>query len=222
MLPSLFTEQVIIPDDRIEMEGVLWVPDNHIGIILIVNGNPRQRGVPPNDHVARVLRDVRLATLWFDAGILPAHQAPAGIDIALLARRVNIACDWLQQYAATCDLPLGLYGVSHAAAAVLQVATLRSGICAIVSRGCRTDLNEPHTLAKISAPTMLIVGGLDDGMIEANRAAYAALKCKKQFEIIPGATHAFDEPGSVEVVARLARGWFLQHSQAAYTKSFHF
>lgn len=220
MAASIYREQVIIPDDHIGMKGLLWLPDNHMGIILIVNGHPKQRGISPNDYVARVLRDVRLATLWFDvgAGIASDGQERACIDITLLARRINLACDWLQQYAATCDLPLGLYGVSHAAAAVLQVATLRAGICAIVSRGCRTDLNTPDTFGKISAPTLLIVGGLDDGMIEANRAAYAALRCKKQFEIIPGATHTFEEPGSLEVAGRLARGWFLQHSQAAYNR----
>jgi putative phosphoribosyl transferase len=110
-------------------------------------------------------------------------------------------------------LPIGLFGAGNCAAAALQVAAARGRvISALVSRGGRPDLACQDTLGKISAPTLLIVGGLDDRSIETNRNAYAALRCKKRFEIIPGATHSFEEPGNLEVVARLARGWFLQHN----------
>lgn len=211
------SERVKIQADQAELEGMLWLPDDHIGIILFAHGgNNRVR--PPNDYVASVLRDARLGTLWLD--FLTSEEAQsrrAHYDIALLAERLNAACDWLRQYRATRELPIGLFGAGNGAAAALELAAARGrAISAIVSRGGRPHLACQTTLGKISAPTLLIVGGLDDGVVEMNRVAYAALRCKKRLEIIPGATHSFEEPGNLEVVARLARGWFLQHSHSAY------
>ncbi|MEN3294951.1 MAG: hypothetical protein V7642_4204 [Burkholderiales bacterium] len=213
------SERVRIQSDQEEMEGMLWLPEDHIGVILFAHGGNGNRLKPPNDYVASVLRDARLGTLWLDL-LTPqeaAHGHRARCDIALLTARLNAACDWVRQHSATKDLPIGLFGASNCAAAALQLGAARGRvISAIVSRGGRPDLACQSTLGKISAPTLLIVGGLDDGAVEMNRVAYAALRCKKRFEIIPGATHSFEEPGNLEVVARLARGWFLQHSHSAY------
>ena len=133
-------------------------------------------------------------------------------DIALLTRRLNAAADWLEKNDSTASLPLGLFGASTGAAAALQVAATRgAGIAAIVSRGGRPDLAGRQALESVRAPTLLIVGGLDAIVIDLNRAAFAALRCEKRIEIVPGATHLFEEPGTLESVAGLARDWFLQH-----------
>jgi putative phosphoribosyl transferase len=212
------SERVRIQAGDVEMEGMLWLPEDHIGIVLFAHGGGSNRVTPPNDYVASVLRDARLGTFWLDL-LAPeeARSHRARCDIALLTERLSAACDWLRHYGATSEHPIGLFGAGNAAAAAFQLAAVRGrAIAAIVSRGGRPDLACQTTLGKISVPTLLIVGGLDDGVVEINRAAYAALRCKKRFEIIPGATHAFEEPGNLEVVARLARGWFLQHSYSAH------
>lgn len=212
------SERVRIQADGAEMDGMLWLPEDYIGIILFAHGGAANRVKPPNDYVASVLRTARLGTLWLD--LLTPEESNAHrtrCDITLLAERLSTACDWLRQNGATKDLPIGLFGASNGAAAILQLAaTHAQGICAIVSRGGRPDLAGQSMLGKISVPTLLIVGELDDGVVETNRVAYAALRCKKRFEIIPGATHSFEEPGNLEVVARLTRGWFLQHFRSAY------
>lgn len=212
------SERVRIQTDDAEIDGMLWLPEDHIGIILFAHGGAGNRVKPPNDYVASVLRTARLGTLWLD--LLTAeesHGHRARYDITLLAERLNTACDWLRQNGATKDLPIGLFGTGNGAAAILQLAATHGrGICAIVSRGGRPDLAGHNMLGKISVPTLLIVGELDNGVVATNRVAYAALRCKKRFEIIPGATHSFEEPGNLEVVARLARGWFMQHFHAAY------
>lgn len=211
---SMQIEQVAIEADSVQMQGVLWLPQEHIGVIVFANSGETRRIKPPNDYVASVLHNARLGTLWLD--LLVPHevrQREKRNDVMLLAQRLNAACDWLRQYHLTKELPIGLFGASNGAAPVLQLAAEQGrGIAAIVSRGGRPDLAGKDSLCKISAPTLLIVGSLDDGVMELNRIAYARLRCKKKFEIIPGATHAFDEPGSLEVVARLARGWFVRYS----------
>lgn len=217
MVPATHNEHVKIHADAVEMDGILWLPDDCLGMVLFANGGGSSRVTPPNDYVASVLRRARLGTLWLD--LLAPQEAKshkARFDIKLLTERLGIACDWLRQNGMTRELPLGLYGASNGAAAALQLAAERDGIAAVVSRGGRPDLADQNLLGKVNAPTLLIVGGLDDAVVKMNRAAYAALHCKKRFEIIPGATHSFEEPGNLEVVARLARAWFLQHSQPAH------
>lgn len=218
MTSSIQGERIAITVDEIEMSGALWVPDDPIGIIVFPDGNGNHMR-PPTDYVASVLRKARLGTLWLDLlGEQEARGTRVRNDIDLLTRRLDAACNWLRRHDATSDMPIGLFCINNSTAAAMQLAASRGkDIAVIVSRGGRPDLASYSALTKISAPTLLIVGSLDDGMINVNRAAYAALRCKKRFEIIPGATHAFDEPGSVEVVARLARGWFLQH--ACFTQS---
>jgi putative phosphoribosyl transferase len=214
---SIHSEQVRVEADEVSLEGVLWLPEHQIGAVLFGSGNGGNRLKPPNDYVASVLRNAGLATLWLD--LVTAQEArsyQARLDICLLARRLSAACDWLRQYGATSDLPIGLFGVSDGAAAALQLASERGGsISALVSRGGHPELVSHGAIGKISAPTLLIVGGLDDDVLDMNRTAYAALRCEKRLEIIPGGTHFFDEPGSLEVVARLARAWFVRHTDAA-------
>lgn len=215
MALAIQSEQVTIPSGKIEMGGTLWLPEDHRGVILFTSGSGTSRVKPPNDYVGCVLRGSRLATLWLDL-VAPANvqcQNGSG-EAGLLTQRLNIACDWLASHPSTRGLPIGLFGASYGAAAALNVAAVRGReIAAVVSRGGRPDLASYASLGKVSAPTLLIVGGLDERSLKLNRAVYAALRCRKRFEIIPGATHTFEETGSQEVVARLARGWFLQYAQ---------
>lgn len=214
---TMHIEPVRIDAGNVEMDGMLWLPQEHTGVILFANGNGNSRVKPPTDYVGSVLRNARLGTLWLDL-LLPDEAGTQGRpEVDVLAQRLGAAFDWLRRNSATSELPIGLFSASYVAAAALQLAAARGrGISALVLRGGRPELANNGTLGKVSAPTLLIVGGLDDNLIGTNRAAYAALRCKKRFEIIPGATHSFEEPGSLEVVARLARGWFLQHADAAH------
>jgi putative phosphoribosyl transferase len=206
-------EQVRIQADKAELTGTLALPEDSNGVILIATCSTANRVSQPNDYVASVLRDARLGTLWISL----LNDAEAGdrqlhADVPLLAERLNGACDWLRSHPATGDLPLGMYGASSCAAAALQLAaTTGNGVSAIVSRGGRPELAGEGMLEKVAAPTLLIVGGLDNAALRMNRVAFTALRCKKRFEVIPGATQTFDEAGNQEVVARLARAWFLQH-----------
>ncbi|RJF99092.1 dienelactone hydrolase family protein [Noviherbaspirillum saxi] len=213
MALSIQHAEMHIPYGDIVMQGALWLPADHRGVVVFANGSTRHRLKPPYDYVGSVLHNARLGTLWLDLVTAEEQRAcQPRPGIAILAERLGAACDWLHVNDATSELPIALFGSGYGAAAALQLAVLRRGcICAIVLRGGRPDLAS-QTLAQVVAPTLLIVGGLDDGVLDVNRHAYAALQCKKRLEIIPGATHAFDEPGSMEVVARLARGWFLQHT----------
>lgn len=203
--------------DEVEMDGVLRLPEGLIGVILFASGSGSNRLKPPYEYVGSVLHNAGFGTLWLD--LLTPAEAPGYqtcTDVGLLTQRLQRACNWLHTHEATCDLPIGLFGSGSGAAAALQLAAMpEPGICAVVSRGGRPDLVGQGALGKVHAPTLLIVGGLEDGVIDTNRAAYAALRCKKRFEIVPGATHAFDEPGSLEVVGRMTRGWFLQHTHIA-------
>lgn len=214
MVLSIHRKHVCIDCDDVAVSGMLCLPESAIGLVICINGSSASRLKPPTDYVGSVLHKVGLATLWLDAASLEERrpdQARNGAQV--LARRLHCACAWLRQDAATDDLPLALFASGYLAAAALQLASAGTGdISALVLRSARLELPDPG-LEKITAPTLLIVGGLDDGSVGFNRAAFAALRCKKRFEVIPGATHAFEEPGSLEVVARLARGWFLQHTR---------
>ncbi|RZI40282.1 alpha/beta hydrolase [Herbaspirillum sp. HC18] len=216
MVLSIHAEQLTIRAGPDVLDGVLWMPADAVGVILFADSRGGYRVKPPIDYVGSVLHSARLGTLWLD--LLTAKESgsrnrPPDTDI--LTRRLEAACDWLQENDATRDMPVGLFGASTAAAAALQLAAACGRrLFAVVLRGARTDLAAHGSVGKVNAPTLLIVGGLDNGMLGANRAAYAALRCKKRLEIIPGATHSFEEPGSLEVVARLTRGWFVQNVRA--------
>lgn len=206
-------ELIGIKTNGVRMEGMLDLPQDAAGIVLFAHGSGSSRLSPRNNFVARHLQQARMGTLLLDLLTAQEDQDYATrFDIALLTRRLNAACDWLEKNDSTAGLPLGLFGASTGAAAALQVAAARgAGIAAVVSRGGRPDLAGDKALQKVSAPTLLIVGGNDDGVIDLNQSAYATLRCEKKLEIVPGATHLFDEPGTLEKVAELAAAWFVRY-----------
>jgi pimeloyl-ACP methyl ester carboxylesterase len=195
----------------IGLEGLLGLPTDAKGIVLFAHGSGSGRLSPRNNFVAQALRDNGLATLLFD--LLTSDEARDRrnvFDIELLARRLLIATTWVRQDAETRDLLVGYFGASTGAAATLVAEAAHQGpVAAIVSRGGRPDLAGP-ALATVNAPTLLIVGGDDVEVLALNRAALAKLRCEKQLVIVPGATHLFEEPGTLEAVVEHARGWFLK------------
>ena len=214
------------PPDRIRtitiapvgLEGLLGLPMDPTGIVLFAHGSGSGRLSPRNNFVAHALRDDGLATLLFDLlTVEEAHDRRNVFDIELLARRLLMATAWIRQDAETHGLPIGYFGPSTGAAAALVAEAAREGpIAAIVSRGGRPDL-AGRALSAVEAPTLLIVGGDDVEVLALNRAALAALRCAKQLVIVPGATHLFEEPGTLEAVVEHARGWFLKHFTDART-----
>ncbi len=197
----------------VTLEGNLSLPERARGIVLFAHGSGSSRHSPRNRYVARVLNEAKLATLLVDL-LTPDEEAVdlrtahLRFDIRLLAGRLVGVTDWLTQYPDTRELRIGYFGASTGAAAALVAAARRpDAVGAIVSRGGRPDLAGP-ALARVRAPTLLIVGGNDFEVVELNRRALARLSCAKQLEIVPGATHLFEEPGALEEVARLACEWF--------------
>jgi putative phosphoribosyl transferase len=213
MALSMRSELVRIPADSVQMEGMLEIPSDAVGIVLFAHGSGSSRLSPRNNYVAGVLRDARLATLLMDLLTPQEDQVyRTRFDISLLTQRLHTATDWIRRSGEIGSLPIGLFGASTGAAAALQVAAMAGpAIGAVVSRGGRPDLAGQDALEKVTAPTLLLVGGLDDVVIDLNKAAYALLRCEKQLVIVPGATHLFEEPGTLEQVAGLARDWFLRH-----------
>lgn len=210
-------ERIRIPLEEMEIDGLLSLPPDALAVVMFADASVGARAKPTNDYLAGALRAVRLGTLWLDLLLPEEAQGNAARPAAkVLHQRLDGVCAWLSRHPATETLPIGLFGAGEAGAAALELASGRPGcICALVTRGARADLADTAALARIAVPTLLIVGGLDDGTVRENRGAYAALRCKKRLEIVPGATHDFEEPGSPEVVARLARAWFLQHARFA-------
>ena len=216
MTLSIQKELVRVKSGSVYMEGMLELPANPIGMVLFAHGSGSSRLSPRNNYVAAELRKAQIGTLLLDL-LTPEEDQHyrTRFDISLLTQRLTEASDWLRQYAATRSMALGLFGASTGAAAALQLAaacgTAGTAIAAVVSRGGRPDLAGRHTLNNVRAPTLLIVGGSDDVVIELNQAAYAELHCEKQFTIVPGATHLFEEAGTLEQVAALASAWFVRH-----------
>ena len=194
------------------LEGLLGVPTAAKGVVLFAHGSGSGRLSPRNSFVAQALRESNLATLLFDLLTLDEARDRRNVfDIELLARRLSMAAAWVGHDAATADLPVGYFGASTGAAAALVAEAAHEGpVAAIVSRGGRPDLAGP-VLPGVNAPTLLIVGGDDVQVLALNRAALAELRCEKQLVIVPGATHLFEEPGTLEAVVEHARGWFLAH-----------
>lgn len=205
------TERLVrIPADGVTLEGALEIPAGATGVVLFAHGSGSSRFSPRNNFVAQELRRAGLATLLIDLLTRDEDRDyQTRFDIPLLAQRVVAVVQWLAAQADTHALALGLFGASTGAAAALQTAAaLPEAVTAVVSRGGRPDLAGGPALARVRAPTLLIVGGLDDVVIELNRQAHALLKCEKELTIVPGATHLFEEPGTLEQVAKLAAGWF--------------
>jgi dienelactone hydrolase len=198
------------------LEGNLTLPEGARGIVLFAHGSGSSRFSPRNCYVAQQLNREKLATLLVDL-LSPEEEAVdlwtarLRFNIGLLAERLVGVTDWLVRQPDTRPLRIGYFGASTGAAAALVAAAERPQIVrAIVSRGGRPDLAGP-ALARVEAPTLLIVGGDDTPVIELNRAALAQLRCEKRLVIVPGATHLFEEPGALEEVARLARQWSERH-----------
>jgi len=205
-------ELVHIDADGVRLEGALAVPEGAAGIVLFAHGSGSSRLSPRNNYVAGVLREAGLATLLFD--LLTGEEDrdyERRFDIALLAARLAAATSWVAGREDTGGLAIGYFGASTGAAAAL-VASCETAleVSAIVSRGGRPDLAGPY-LARVTAPTLLVVGGLDTEVIELNRMAAEELRCEKEIAIVPGATHLFEEAGTLEEVAALAARWFKKY-----------
>lgn len=195
--------------------GLLDLPPNPLGLVLFAHGSGSSRLSPRNTQVARVLQSRGIGTLMFDLLTEDEDRLYATrFDIALLSHRLLGATHWVRQQEETGALPLGYFGASTgAAAALIAAATLGDTIRAVVSRGGRPDLAMP-ILADVSAPTLLLVGGLDLPVIAMNEAAYQQLGGPKELRIIPGASHLFEEPGTLEQVADAAADWFARYLPA--------
>lgn len=207
------TEQTVeIPSGTVRLPAILGVPEHARGTILFAHGSGSGRLSPRNNAVAHVLQDAGLATLLAD--LLTEKEAGDRryvFDIGLLAARLLDCTHWVRQQPTMQSLPAGYFGASTGGGAAL-VAAAQSGneIRAVVSRGGRPDLANGY-LDQVRSPTLLIVGGNDEPVIALNEQALARLRGTKQMVIVPGATHLFEEPGTLEEVARLAREWFLRY-----------
>ena len=209
--------EVRIPAGRVTLDGNLTTIDGATAIVLFVHGSGSSRHSPRNQFVARTLNNAGLATLLFDLltpeeeGI-DARTAELRFNIKLLAERLVHATNWAKQQEQTRNLRTDYFGSSTGgAAALVAAAELPQDAGAVVSRGGRPDL-AGEALSKVQAPTLLIVGGRDDIVIELNEEARNQMRCEVKLEIVPGATHLFEEPGALERVAELASDWFLLHA----------
>lgn len=208
--------EVMVTSDSVTLRGLLGVPKTARGVVLFAHGSGSGRLSSRNNFVARSLQDAGLATLLIDLLSDEEERVDAGtghlrFDIAFLAKRLEAATTWLSETADTQSLDVGYFGASTgAAAALVAAAEMPDHVAAVVSRGGRPDLAGEH-LADVKAPTLLIVGSRDVPIIPLNDDAYARLRCAKKLEIVPGAAHLFEEPGTLEVVSRLASSWFLRY-----------
>ena len=205
---------VTVPAKNVSLEGELAMPKGAQGVVLFAHGSGSSRHSPRNRFVAAALREGHLGTLLFDLltadeEVIDLQTTHLRFDVALLAERLVHAIDWMSRREP--ELPIGLFGASTGAGAALLAAAQRpERVAAVVSRGGRPDLAGP-ALRQVQAPTLLIVGGRDKQVIELNRLALAQLQGKTKMEIVPRATHLFEEPGALEEVGRLAREWFGAH-----------
>jgi putative phosphoribosyl transferase len=203
---------VHIPVNGIKLEGALMIPSDAQGVVLFAHGSGSSRHSPRNNFVAQVLHKAGMGTLLMD--LLTREEDSIyenRFDIDLLTWRLERATQWLMEQPGSSSLDLGYFGASTGAAAALQAAaTFGPSIGAVVSRGGRPDL-ALSALDRVQSPTLLIVGGLDDIVIDLNRQAYAKLKTEKNLAIVPGATHLFEEPGTLQEAARLAAEWLKRY-----------
>lgn len=195
------------------LQALLGVPDAARGLVIFAHGSGSGRLSPRNNHVAQGLRDAGLATLLLDL-LTPEEEANRAnvFDIPLLASRLAGAADWARAQPGLAALPLGYFGASTGGgAALLAAAGPGANIAAVVSRGGRPDLAGAEALARVTAPTLLIVGSRDEPVIDLNRQAMAHMRCQCELVIVPGATHLFEEPGTLDAVIGHAARWFLWH-----------
>jgi dienelactone hydrolase len=208
-----------IGGDRV-LDGLLAIPQGAVGAVLFVHGSGSSRFSPRNIMVARMLNDAGLSTLLVDL-LTPPEAAvdqqtrQLRFDISLLAARVSSLVDWMDHSGPTRTMRIGLFGASTGAAAALMAAARQpEQIHAVVSRGGRPDL-AATVLPIVQAPTLLLVGGRDETVIEVNRRAFQQIQAIKALNVIPNATHLFEEPGALAMVGRLAADWFLRHFRDA-------
>jgi putative phosphoribosyl transferase len=210
-------EAVRIPVGGTALDGDLMVPERVVGVVAFAHGSGSSRHSSRNRQVAGTLQGAGVGTLLFDLLTAEEEQvdlltAESRFDIELLTTRLHAAIGWLGRAPSTRTLPIGLFGASTgAAAALVAAARLPALVRAVVSRGGRPDLAGDHELRAVQAPTLLIVGERDGVVLELNRAAAALLPAEHQIEIVPGATHLFEEPGALDRVAALAADWFGRH-----------
>ena len=210
-------ELVTIGTEASSVEGLLALPVQPRGLVLFAHGSGSSRHSPRNTFVAGVLREAGLGTLLMDL-LSEDEEADSAkhFDVPLLTGRLARVTDWIGECAATRSLPLGLFGASTGAAAAFALAASRPArIVALVSRGGRPDLAGAGVLAAVQAPSLLLVGALDTRVLALNHAAHDTLTCEKHLEIIPGASHLFEEPGRIEIVATHAVAWFERYLGAA-------
>lgn len=206
---------IAIERNAVILPGFLDIPDGARGLVLFAHGSGSSRFSPRNNYVAQALRAAHIGTLLFDLltaaeGRLDEETRDLRFDIPLLTRRLIAATHWVQAQPELSHLALGYFGASTGAAAALCAAACTPGIGAVVSRGGRPDL-AGSALAEARTPTLLIVGGADQDVLALNRRALARLPGEARLEIVPGATHLFEEPGTLEQVAALAANWFVRH-----------
>ena len=215
-------QAVKIRSGKVLLDGELKVPQGATGIVLFVHGSGSSRHSRRNQYVARVIREAGVGTRLFDLltkeeEVIDAYTGELRFNIEFLAQRLVDATDWITSKSETRHLRIGYFGASTgAAAALIGAVELNNVVAAVVSRGGRPDLAR-NALAKVKAPTLLIVGGCDDVVIELNENALARLTCEKELKIVPGATHLFEEPGTLEQVAQLASEWFKKKLQPLTT-----
>ena len=209
--------EVSIDVEGATLQGTLFIPKGASGLVLFAHGSGSSRHSPRNRYVAQMLNSRGIATLLFDLlthreESIDQYTGKLRFDIAFLAKRLVDATRWITGNPGTSDFRLGYFGASTGAGAALVAASqMPDIISAVVSRGGRPDLAQ-GALGAVRAPTLLIVGGDDEPVIGMNREALAKLKCpEKKLVIVPGATHLFEEPGTLEEVARLAAEWFSRH-----------
>ncbi|MEA3404623.1 MAG: alpha/beta family hydrolase [Pseudomonadota bacterium] len=213
--PLTLISTVHIPTADAELEGDLHIPEGATGLVLFVHGSGSSRFSPRNQYVADLLNQAGLATLLFDLLTEQENQVDLQtreyrFDIDLLSRRTIAAIDWITQQPETKFLPIGLFGASTGAAAALIAAQARpKAVKCVVSRGGRPDLSMP-ALIEVAAPTLLIVGGLDHDVLKLNQMAQKAMQAPCELTVINGATHLFEEPGTLDLAANIAKKWFLQ------------
>jgi pimeloyl-ACP methyl ester carboxylesterase len=215
--------EIAITAGYAQLTGNLSLPDGAPGIVLFAHGSGSSRLSPRNVYVARAIQARGIGTLLFDLLTreeeeIDSYTRHYRFDIPLLGKRLIDATEWIDSQPGMRSLRVGYFGASTgSAAALIAAAKLGDRASAVVSRGGRPDLTPSEDLEVVTAPTLLIVGGQDDIVIDLNRQAYAHLHCEKELTIVPGASHLFEEAGTLEAVARLASGWFERHLHAHHT-----
>jgi putative phosphoribosyl transferase len=214
--PPLRDEEVEVAAGPVRLSGHLTVPEHPLGVVVFVHGSGSSRHSSRNRYVAEVLQEAQLATLLFDL-LTPAEERNRAnvFDIEMLAARLAQVSAWVREQPECRSLPLGWFGASTGAGAALWAAAEpEAGVAAVVSRGGRPDLAGPR-LGAVRAPTLLIVGGQDDVVLELNEQAAAGLHCEHRLMVVPRATHLFEEPGTLAAAAHLARDWFVAYLSRA-------